>query len=241
MKKVRPINEGEMLSLLREQEQKMQQALNVFTNKNIKFHLLNLARNKARHDRLTKSIDKRFALLGSAADHRCFTKERFRPWASQREWNNSPRKEPEIPDLLPRELVESLIGTAFGKSKLDIEQSLPSTTRNNFAGADLTYKQFRRNLSRTPVHFKSPINKIQFELLETLNGFKKGPEEKMKPSADKVTAILEMLEKISEEKSVFQGYMVQVVQELRCATFCKMGEFAELFIKPLDIDLEGTF
>lgn len=82
---------------------------------------------------------------------------------------------------------------------------------------------------KTNVNFQSPINKIKFEMIQCLSKLINPNDGNYFPSFDRIQKVLEMLSKIGEENSVFENFMEQVLVELKRAIFFQPGEFFEIF------------
>jgi len=83
------------------------------------------------------------------------------------------------------------------------------------------------------------LQKIQTDLICKLKKLDYDNIEK-RPSKERISAVLEALQKICEEKSIFQDYMQKIIDEIKRAIYFSVGEFPMLF-NFSKIDCEGIF
>jgi len=84
---------------------------------------------------------------------------------------------------------------------------------------------------KTNINFQSPINKVKFELIQSLNALttNTNTEGNYFPSLERIGKVLDLLEKIGEEKTIFEEFMEQILIELRRAIYFNAGEFYHIF------------
>lgn len=147
------------------------------------------------------------------------------------------------------------MGIAFGKRTNSIQENYvnpqsilePSTRKNQIyesntpSSSQINYQtSSKKELLFSPSTsykygyqgsklFKSAINKIQVELLDTISILKSQSQQDEKPSDENLKKIFETLKTIGQETIIFQDYMGEIIKELRKGSYCRSGDFMKYF------------
>ena len=124
----------------------------------------------------------------------------------------------------------------------DVMQTLAKKPKRNLFSSvkalptvegDLTRRVEPRNCL-----FQSPINKVRFELIEGVSSLGREDVTRRYPSRERVKKAFEILEKVAEEKSLFDDNLTELIAEIKKGIYCSPGSFRAGF--PFDY-FEGNF
>ncbi len=193
----------------------MQNVLSVLGSRDVKLHPFAHAQEKVRRERIARSLGRRF---GSVVG------EQLRP--AEKTWSLSTQFGGEnavsLKDLFPAEVVESLRGLAVRSVPRKGHHYHQSQQADREAEPSSKLKPIIMGTIPRNFSFKSPLNKIQCELIECMDALK------LKGQSERAEAVLSTLATIGAEKAVFGDYMTQIISELRRAIYCGPGEFSAI-------------